>query len=102
MHAAKRRTLIFNSSLLVCRITLRSPFLYFNVMIPLLILSKSKNYAALAAPHKAKVSMQWEAHGRSALRPIVSIRPASERAPIIGKVLNWSAPDQLARPPMRA
>jgi hypothetical protein len=52
MHAAKRRTLIFNSSLLVCRITLRSPFLYFNVMIPLLILSKSKNYAALAAPHK--------------------------------------------------
>jgi hypothetical protein len=48
-------------------------------MIRLLILSKSKNYAALAAPHKAKVSMQWEAHGRSALRPIVSIRPASER-----------------------
>ena len=60
MHAAKRRTLIFNSSLLVCRVTLRSPFPYFNVMTPLLILIKSKDYAALAAPHKAKVSMQWE------------------------------------------
>ena len=29
-------------------------------MTPLLILIKSKDYAALAAPHKAKVSMQWE------------------------------------------
>ena len=38
MHAAKRRTLIFNSSLLVCRVTLRSSFLYFNVMTTLLIL----------------------------------------------------------------
>ena len=46
MHAAKRRTLIFNSSLLVCQVTLRSPFLYFNVMIPLLILIKPKDYAA--------------------------------------------------------
>src|SRR5262249_37214354 len=39
---------------------------------------------------------------RRAPRPIVSIRPAPERDPVIGKVLHSSAPDQLTHPPMRA
>lgn len=91
MHAAKRRTLIFNSSLLVCRVTLRSPFFYFNVMTPLLILIKPKDYAApqMSACGTSRTSGKSDLSLQSELKQTSITSPSQSR---INEYTPWNQP----------